>query len=165
MIYLFIYLFIAIVCVCGRIMSDNTTPSVAQFVKALHNEPDWYTLGVFMAVPTTELDRIARNYSKDSIRRCLIEVYKFIKSKSLPLSWQLIAESLKDMDNNALAKQIESDYILPSLEASPVSKQESGAEGFNPMPPANPSTGNEKHCSVLKGNIGVVKESYKGIHV
>ena len=146
-------------------MSENTTPSAAQFVKALYNEPNWYVLGVFMDVPTTELDTIDRNYGKDGRMRCLTEVYKFIKSKSLPLSWQLIAESLRSMNNNALAEQIESDYILPSLEASPVSKQESGAEGFNPMPQATPSTGNEKHCSAPEDNIGVVKESYKGMHV
>ena len=146
-------------------MSSNATPSVAQFVKALYNEPNWYMLGVFMDVPTTELDTIDRNYGKDGKMRCLTEVYKFITSKSLPLSWQFIAKSLKNMNNNALAEQIESDYILPFLEASPVSKQESGVESFNPMPPATPSTGNEKHWLAPENNIGVVKESSKGIHV
>ena len=142
-----------------------TTPSVAQFVKALYNEPNWYMFGVFMDVPTTELDTIDRNYAKDGKMRCLTEVYKFIQSKSLPLSWHRIAESLRSLNNNALAEQIESDYILLSLEASPVSKQESGVEGFNQIPPATPSTGIEKHCLAPEDNIGVVKESSKGIHV
>ena len=145
-------------------MSDDTTPSTAQFVKALYDEPNWYMLGVFMDVPTTELDTIYRNYAKEGKMRCLTEVYKFIKSKSLPLSWQLIAESLKNMNNNALAKKIESDYIMPSLEASPVSKQKSGVEGFNAMPPTTP-TGDEKRCLALEDNICVVKESSKGMHV
>ena len=149
----------------GCVVVKMTTPSTSQFVKALYNEPNWYMLGVFMDVPTTELDKIDRNYGKDNHMRCLTEVYKFIQTKSLPLSWQLISESLRSMNNNALAEQIESDYILPSLESSPVSKQESDAEGFNPMPPATPSTGNERHCSAPKDNIGVVKESSKGIHV
>ena len=146
-------------------MSYNTNPSAVQFVKALHNEPNWYILGIFMDVPTTELDIIDRNCGKYGNMRCLTEVYKFIKSKSLPLSWQLIAESLRNMNNNALAEQIESEYILPFLEASPLSKYKSGAEGFNPMLPVTPSTGNERHCLAPEDNIGVVKKSSKGMHV
>ena len=91
-------------------MSENTSgnvtplPTVAEFVIALSNETKWYTLGVFMGVPITELDTIDRNYGSYDRMRCLIEVYKCIESRNIPLSWQLIAESLKSMKNHALAE-------------------------------------------------------------
>ena len=141
-------------------MSENASvngtplPTVAQFVKALSNETGWYMLGVFMGVPTTELDTIDRNYGSYDRMRCLTEVYKCIESRNIPLSWQLITESLKSMKNHALAEKIHFEYILPTLQASQMPGQENR---FSDSLPPQPSSPNEEHF-LLK----VVDDSLNG---
>ena len=127
--------------------SENATPppTVAQFVMALSNETGWYMLGVFMGVPTSELDMIDRNYCSDGRMRCLTEMYKCIESMSLPFSWQLIADALKNINNHSLAEKIHSEYILPTLKSSPMSGQDSRVD--DSLPP-NPSSPNEEPCSL-----------------
>ena len=145
---------------CGPVQGDSTntmslnasenalySPTVAQFVMALSNETGWYMLGVFMGVPTSELDTIDRNYGSDGRMRCLAEMYKYIESMSLPLSWQLIAEALKNVNNHSLAEKIHSEYILPTLQASPMSGQGQGSRVSDSLPP-KPSSPNEGHCSL-----------------
>ena len=121
--------------------------TVAQFVMALSNETEWYMLGVFMGDPTSELDTINRNYGSDGRMRCLAEMYKCIESMSLPLSWQLIAEALKNMNNHSLAQKIHSEYILPTLQASPMSGQDSRVGDSLPPKPSSPNEF-EEHCSL-----------------
>ena len=125
--------------------SATPSPTVAQFVMALSTETGWYMLGVFMGVPTSELDAIDRNHGSDGRMRCLAEMYKYIESMSLPLSWQLIAEALKNTNNHSLAEKIHSEYILPTLQASPISGQDSLVGDSLPPKPSSP---NEGHCSL-----------------
>ena len=130
-----------------QMMSENASenaPTVAQFVMALSNETGWYMVGVFMGVPTSELDTIDRNYGSDGRMRCLAEMYKYIESMSLPLSWQLIAEALKNTNNHSLAEKIHSKYILPTLQASPMSGQEKRV--VDSLPPKTSHNG--EHCSL-----------------
>ena len=106
-------------------MSSYTTPSptITDFTEVLSEETDWYVFGTFMGVPTSELDSISRNHHTESVMRCLIEMYKCIESRGLPLSWEHIVESLRKMNNYSLADRIHSKYILPSLRLSPMSDQ------------------------------------------
>ena len=109
-------------------MSD---PSIDQFAESLSKEPDWYSLGVFLGVPSNELDRIGENYNKISVTRCFIEMYKCLDRLRKAPSWDFIASKLRLLDNHALAEQIDSTYIHPSLEppseSSSSNSEQSGA--------------------------------------
>ena len=106
-------------------MSSYTTPSptITEFASVLAEETDWYTFGTFMGVPTSELNNISRNYRTESVMRCLIEMYTYIESRELPLSWERIVESLRKMKNYSLVDRIHSNYLLSSLQLSPMSDQ------------------------------------------
>ena len=107
------------------------TPSIDTFAKVLSKQPDWYSLGVFLGVPSSELDTIGENYSKISVTRCLIEVYKCLERLGKAPSWDFIANNLREMGNHALAEHIDSTYIHPSLEppseSSSSNSEQSGA--------------------------------------
>ena len=108
-----------------------SAPSIDQFAEVLSEESDWYSLGVFLGVPHHELDTIGENYSKISVNRCLIEVYKSLERLGRAPSWDFIASSLRKNKNHALAKHINSMYIHPSLEppseSSSSNSEQSGA--------------------------------------
>ena len=97
-------------------MSSYTAPSptITEFTNVLSEETDWYTFGTFMGVSANELDNIGLNYP--GIMRCLIEMYKCIESMGLPLSWEHIVKSLRNMKNHSLADRIHSKYIIPSYQ-------------------------------------------------
>ena len=109
------------------------TPSVEpdQFAKDLSKEPDWYSLGVFLGVPSHELNAIKHEYSRISVTRCLIEMYQCLERLGKAPSWDFIAIKLRAMDNHALAEHIDSTYIHPSLEppseSSSSNSKQSGA--------------------------------------
>ena len=112
-------------------MSTRTTPAprptIADFTKTLSEETRWYTFGIFMGVPPNQLDEIGSSYKAEGVMRCLIEIYKCIEQRGLPMSWELIAESLSYMENYSLAKRIQSDYNLPPFQSSAMSGQTSSS--------------------------------------
>ena len=112
-------------------MSTHTTsvprPTITDFTKALSEVTSWYTFGTFMDVPSNDLDVIWCSYGMEGVMRCLIEMCKCIETMELPISWELIAESLRSMKNYSLAKRIQSDYNLLPLQASVASGQKSSS--------------------------------------
>ena len=105
-------------------MSESVSPTVSckvegyplidQFAEELVKEPKWYTLGIFLGVPTHELDAINLGYSSEGIMRCLIEVHKYIQSNDIYLSWARVAKCLERMNNLYLARLIKDKYIAES---------------------------------------------------
>ena len=106
--------------------------NAASFAKSLSKEPQWYTVGTFLEVPTAELDIIDSNYSKAGIMRCYIEVYKCLETRGEPLTWDHVATSLRQMGNHGLAEVIHPDYILSPLHtpSDRVSPSTSGNESL-----------------------------------
>ena len=105
-------------------MSASSTPpsiipTIAEFASVLSDEPSWYTFGIFMNVSTIDLDYIDRNYSREGNMRCLVEMYKIMKTRGLSLSWERIVESLKGVKNFGLAEKVRLEYISPCLQSSP----------------------------------------------
>ena len=90
--------------------------SIDQFAKVLSKELDWYSLGIFLGVPSHDLNTINHEYSRISVTRCLIEVYQCLERLGKAPSWNSIASKLRTMGNHALADHIDSTYIHPSLE-------------------------------------------------
>ena len=89
-------------------MSDEglSSPSVDQFAEELVKEPRWYEFGVFLGVPTHELDTIGLNYRQEGTVRCLIEMYKCLESKMMIKSWADIAEALSRLNNSNLSNYV-----------------------------------------------------------
>ena len=112
-------------------MSTRTTsvprPTITDFTKILSEETRWYTFGTFMGIPHNELDEIGSSYRTEGVMRCLIEIYKCIETRGLPMSWELIAESLSNMKNYSLAKRIQSDYNLLPFQVSVTPGQKSSS--------------------------------------
>ena len=102
----------------------SNTPPIDQFTEVLVLESRWYTLGMFLGVPTYVLDEISRNYTSEGVMRCLIELYKRIVDRGNEFSWDQVAKALRKMNNNRLANQIQSNFVKPLLRSSSASLQE-----------------------------------------
>ena len=92
-------------------MSD-VPPSVDQFVEELTKEPKWYDLGIFLGVPTHELDNIELTYAPKGTMRCFIELHKYLIKNKEGFSWMDVAEALSRMKNNCLSELIHSKYMF-----------------------------------------------------
>ena len=98
---------------CAPIPSLTTVfPTVDQFAYALSSEPHWYTLGVFLQVPTHELTTIGLEHQKEGIQRYLIEIFKSLESKNKVPSWEFLSQVLGKMNNDLLGNQIYAKYVL-----------------------------------------------------
>ena len=93
-------------------MSDQVPlPTIDQFTEELVKEPNWYNLGVFLGVPTYELDVIARDYHLEGTQRRLIELFKYFQSHGKVVSWNDIVDALTRMQHKDLADQLHQKYI------------------------------------------------------
>ena len=100
-------------------MSDQITPlpTIDQFAEELVKERRWYDLGIFLCVPTHQLDIIARDYH--GTQRCLIELFKCFQSRIRPISWNDIVDVLTKIQHKDLADQLRQKYILQTAPLSP----------------------------------------------
>ena len=101
-------------------MSGSPTPTIADFAGELVSESRWYELGVFLGLPTYELDTISREYSREGVMRCLIEMYKRMEERGTLPSWGKISAALRTMNNNRLAQYITSRCIQSSQQDSSI---------------------------------------------
>ncbi len=113
-----------------------TAPSIDQFAKALSKEPDWYSLGVFLGAPSTDLDYIKHEYRGQTITRYLIEMYKCLERLGKAPTWNSIAVNLKEMGNHFLADQILLEPLSSSSETSS-SCEQTGAAVIIPVDQIN----------------------------
>ena len=105
--------------------------SIDQFVQELDKEHRWYDLGIFLGVPTSELDIIEQHYRLEGIQRCLIELFKCFQSRrNEPVSWNNIATALTKMHNNNLADQICHKYVWNDPSQHPPSRHTSKGQSL-----------------------------------
>ena len=142
-------------------MSSYTAPppTITEFASVLSEETDWYTFGTFMGVPANELDNIGLNYRTVGVMRCLIEMYKCIESRRLPLSWEHIVESLRSMKSNHLSDKIQSKYVTPILQPSPSQYVSSEEVSTNVESIGNSSSQDQ---SSPQDNVSVIGDSPDG---
>ena len=99
-----------------------------QFVAELDSVGhQWYDLGIFLGISTSELARIKQSHEYKGFQRCLIELFKCFQSRTKPVSWNDIIEALTKMNNNDLADRIRektasSSYPLSLLHSGSVSE-------------------------------------------
>ena len=114
-------------CVPNPSSSEEATvfPTVDQFANALSSESHWYNLGIFLQVPTHEMDTIGLNYRSEGTLRCLIEIYKSLESKRRVPSWELLSQVLGNINNDSLASEIYSNYVMKRRKVPPLFSEES----------------------------------------
>ena len=95
------------------------------FAEELEKEPKWYDLGVFLGIPTNELDSIQATYMLGGQRRCLIEIYKCLERRTNPIQWKTIIEALGRLKNNKLANDLDRKYVKGSATANVLGKASS----------------------------------------
>ena len=102
-----------------------SSPTIDQFGEELVKEPRWYDFGIFLGVPTHELDTIGLNYRQEGTMRCLIEMYKCLESRQKLRSWEDIAEALSRINNEYLSHHIRQKYlrIAPPKQKAPPSPE------------------------------------------
>ncbi len=113
--------------------------SVDEFAEFLSQEPEWYTLGVFLGAPEEELVRI-RQIRTARVITSYIEMYTVLRSRRNPLSWDYIATALKRIHRQDLADKIHEIYILPHLQrlSSESKKEDYKPDGNNPSSSSSP---------------------------
>ena len=79
---------------------------------------DWYTLGVFLQMPSEDLDDIEKRLSTAGLKRCKIELFKLWLQRNPNASWDQIALALEKCDQIAMADRIRKSHLPPSLPAA-----------------------------------------------
>ncbi len=98
-------------------MAESQIPeplNAALFSQVLSQEPHWYTLGTFLGANDAELRYIESTYRLEGLIRCYIEVYNCLQASGKRVSWDDVVTSLKHMNSNDLAKEIELQYLSMS---------------------------------------------------
>ncbi len=96
-----------------------TTPSTLEFTEELVQETRWYELGVYLGIPTHQLDHVQINYSCYGTIRCMIEMYKCLESNNVSRSWENIAKALWRMGNKRLSNEIKEKYAMSIKKSGP----------------------------------------------
>ena len=92
--------------------------SLPDLLKVTNKVTDWYALGVFLKMPSEELQDIERRLSGEGIRRCKIELFTCWMKRYPNASWTEIALALEDCDEKAIADQVRQCHLSPSLPAA-----------------------------------------------
>ncbi len=100
-------------------------PTIDQFAYALSKEPQWHFLGIFLQVPEHKLNRIEREHHFDGTLRYLIEVYESLEVVNKVPSWEYLSQALRKIDNNSLADEIYTNYVLEPQKPSSLFSEES----------------------------------------
>ena len=147
-----------------RCPTDNCP--VHQFTEELLlKEPRWYTLGIFLGVPTRELDAIGSNHSQEGTTKCLVKMHNYLQSTGKPLSWEKIASSLWKMDNCDLARCISKKYNPLSLQlSSQKSCDDSGRQPCS-LSSESSSTDSLNHDESLRESLDTSREAITDVSV
>ena len=78
---------------------------------------DWFSLGVFLKMPSKVLKDIERRFSDEGLQRCKIELFSSWVERDLDASWEQIALALEKCNQNATADRIRKCHLPPSLPA------------------------------------------------
>ena len=95
-------------------------PAIDDFAEVLADEPRWFDFGIYLEIPASDMNDIRINFGNDSIHRCLIEIYKIIRFRRVPVTWYDICEALLRLDNEALVERIRKNYIHRTMWNYPV---------------------------------------------
>ena len=77
---------------------------------------DWYTLGVFLKMPSEDLKDIENKFASTAgLKRCKIELFTLWLQRNPNASWDQISQALEKCDQIVMADQIRKGHLPPSL--------------------------------------------------
>ena len=80
---------------------------------------DWYMLGVFLKMPTKDLDDIEKRFSTAGLMRCKTALFTLWLQRNPNESWDQIAQALEKCNQIAMADRIRKCRLPPTLPAPP----------------------------------------------
>ena len=96
----------------------SSSLNLIDLLEASTKVTDWYTLGVYLKMPSEVLQDIERRLSREGLKRCKIELFNSWMNRYPSASWAEIAQALEKCDENTTADQIRQCHLPPSLPAS-----------------------------------------------
>ena len=109
----------------------SSSLNLVDLLEASTKVTDWYTLGVYLKMPSEELQDIEGRCSRDGIKRCKIELFTSWMKRYPNASWAGVARALEKCDENTTADQIRQFHLPPSLPATASESQTSSSQGDN----------------------------------
>ena len=90
---------------------------------------DWYTMGVFLKMPTKDLDDIEKRFSTaHGVTRCKIALFTLWLQRNPNASWDQIVQALEKCDQIAMADHIRKYRLLPASKMPPCPERPSGPQ-------------------------------------
>ena len=88
---------------------------------------DWYTLGVFLKMPTEDLKDIEIRFASTAgLKRCKIELFTLWLQRNPNASWDQIAQALEKCDQIAMADRIRKNRLPATAKMPPSPERPSG---------------------------------------
>ena len=84
-------------------MDKITVPSL---MTKLRQVTDWYMLGVYLELPSHELDKIRHQFHSDGVERCKAALFDLWTRSSLNVSWEVISSALRKCGETVLAERV-----------------------------------------------------------
>ena len=108
----------------------SSSLNLVDLLEASTKVTDWFMLGVYLKMPSEELQDIEGRCSRDGIKRCKAELFTSWMKRYPNASWADVARALGKCDENTTADQIRQFHLQPSLPATSES-QTSSSQGDN----------------------------------
>ena len=99
----------------------SSSLNLVDLLEASTKVTDWYTLGVYLKMPSEVLQDIERRLSREGLKRCKIELFNSWMNRYPSASWAEIAQALEKCDENTTADQIRRCHLPSSHPASATS--------------------------------------------
>ena len=100
----------------------SSSLNLVDLLEASTKVTDWYTLGVYLKMPSEVLQDIERRLSREGLKRCKIELFNAWMNRYPNASWAEIAQALEKCDENTTAELNSSSVVsrqsLPSSATS-----------------------------------------------
>ena len=111
----------------------SSSLDLVDLLEASTKVTDWYTLGVYLKMPSEELQDIEGRCSRDGIKRCKIELFTSWMKRYPNASWADVARALGKCNENTTADQIRQFHLPPSPPATAAASesQNSSKQGDN----------------------------------
>ena len=91
------------------------TPTLQKLLEALRKLEDWFTFGVLLGVPYSQMKKIEYAHSKDP-DRCKLEMLQFWLNSNLMPTWNKVIQALENIDQLYLASKVRHDHMFSTDE-------------------------------------------------
>ena len=109
----------------------SSTLNLVDLLEASTKVTDWFMLGVYLKMPSEELQDIEGRCSRDGIKRCKAELFTSWMKRYPNASWADVARALGECDENTTAEQIRQFHLPPSLPATASESQTNSNQADN----------------------------------